>query len=104
MLPRGLPPHEMLPLILVGRGATLRLRNCVLVNSASLAACLQLGPGARLLAREEDGVRVVPASQLEDEFARWVGVHGGECVHAWGVLKEESEYSWRTRSHAVGRW
>ena len=40
------PADEPLPLILVGQGRTLRLRNLRLVNAASLAACLQLAPGA----------------------------------------------------------
>ena len=37
---------EPLPLLIVGAGATLRLRNVTIVNSASLALCLQLGAGA----------------------------------------------------------
>jgi hypothetical protein len=36
---------EPLPLILVGSGCTLRLRNVKVVNAASLAVCLQLAPG-----------------------------------------------------------
>lgn len=34
-----------LPLILIGSGRTLRLRNVRLLNAASLALCLQLAPG-----------------------------------------------------------
>jgi hypothetical protein len=36
---------EPLPLILIGSGRTLRLRNVRVVNAASLAICLQLAPG-----------------------------------------------------------
>lgn len=39
------PADEPLPLILIGAGCTLRLRNVRLVNAASLAVCLQLAPG-----------------------------------------------------------
>lgn len=39
------PADEPLPLILIGPGRTLRLRNVRLVNAASLAVCLQLAPG-----------------------------------------------------------
>ena len=39
------PADEPLPLILIGPGRTLRLRNLRLVNAASLAVCLQLAPG-----------------------------------------------------------
>lgn len=70
MLPRGLPSGEALPLILVGPGKTLRLRNTVVVHSNSLGVCLQLGAGGRLLAREEDGCRLVTSSRLEEEYAR----------------------------------
>ncbi|KAL4527774.1 hypothetical protein Ndes2437A_g02912 [Nannochloris sp. 'desiccata'] len=50
---------ELLPLILIGPGCTLRLKNLTLVNADSLAACLQLAPGARLLAQPSDGVKLV---------------------------------------------
>lgn len=48
-----------MPLIVVGRGKTLQLRNVRVSNQASLAACLSLGPGARLLAEPSDGVTVL---------------------------------------------
>ncbi len=50
---------ELLPLILIGPECTLRLKNLTLVNADSLAACLQLAPGARLLAQPSDGVKLV---------------------------------------------
>lgn len=50
---------ELLPLILIGSGCTLRLKNLTLVNADSLAACLQLAPGAKLLAQPSDGVKLV---------------------------------------------
>lgn len=57
-----------LPLILVGSGKTLQLRNVTLVNSTSLGACLQLMPGSRLLAEPRDGVQLLETSEgLEDE-------------------------------------
>lgn len=59
ILPPGLHPTESLPLILIGPARTLRLVNVTLVNSSSLAACLQLGPGASLVAEERDGARLV---------------------------------------------
>ena len=46
MLPEGLGASEALPLILVGEGKTLLLRNVTIVHAASLAACLQLSAGA----------------------------------------------------------
>ena len=41
------PADEPLPLILIGAGRMLRLRNVRLANAASLAVCLQLAPGGR---------------------------------------------------------
>lgn len=38
-------PEECLPLILVGAGKTLQLRNVIVLGAASLPACLHLGPG-----------------------------------------------------------
>lgn len=48
-----LPPpsaveQQVVPLILVGPGRTLRLRNVRVVHAASLPRCLQLGPGVRV--------------------------------------------------------
>lgn len=45
--PPCLNADEPLPLMLVGAGCTLRLRDVKLVNAASLAVCLQLAPGQR---------------------------------------------------------
>ncbi|KAL4858517.1 Vacuolar protein sorting-associated protein 13C [Chlorella vulgaris] len=61
---------EPLPLILVGSGCTLRLRNVKVVNAASLAVCLQLAPGAQLLATPEDGVELVDNVDADAELAR----------------------------------
>lgn len=47
MLPEGLGAGDALPLILVGEGKTLLLRNVRIVHAGSLAACLQLSAGAR---------------------------------------------------------
>ncbi|GFR52308.1 hypothetical protein Agub_g14845, partial [Astrephomene gubernaculifera] len=70
VLPPGLPPNESLPLIVVGPNRALQLRNVRIVNCASLPSCLSLGAGARFVAREEDGVRMVLAApELEREYA-----------------------------------
>ncbi len=45
VLPTGLDAQERLPLILVGAGTTLQLRNITIVHSPALAACLHLGAG-----------------------------------------------------------
>ena len=45
MLPAKAQLNGPLPLILVGSGKTLILKNVTVVNSASLATCLQLMPG-----------------------------------------------------------
>eukprot|EP00983_Pelagomonas_calceolata_P096642 1158152-Pelagomonas_calceolata.AAC.4 len=63
VLPPGLPPSEVLPLILVARNCTLQLRNVTVVNASSLPACLSMGPGGSLMAREEDGVAMVMAAE-----------------------------------------
>jgi hypothetical protein len=46
VLPAGLAESEALPLILIGAGKSMLLRNVRIVNAASLGACLQLGAGA----------------------------------------------------------
>ncbi len=45
VLPQDISVDEPLPLILIGPGKTLQLKNLKLVYAASLPACLQLGPG-----------------------------------------------------------
>ena len=51
-------PEEGLPLILVGAGKTLQLRNVTVHGAASLPACLHLGAG-----ESYSSVRAVPAVQ-----------------------------------------
>ena len=46
VLPQDVTVTDPLPLILVGMGKTLVLRNVRIVHAASLPACLQLAPGA----------------------------------------------------------
>ena len=65
VLPAALPAMEHVPLIVVGRGKVLRLRNVRVGNRGALAACLSLGPGARLVAEEGDGVKML---DNEDEM------------------------------------
>ena len=49
-------------MIVIGAGKQLVLRNVAIVHAESLPACLQLGPGARLLAESKDKVTVVHGS------------------------------------------
>ncbi|KAL4447306.1 hypothetical protein ABPG77_007339, partial [Micractinium sp. CCAP 211/92] len=70
---------EQLPLILIGAGRTLRLRSVRVVNSASLAVCLQLAPGAKLLASPDDGVELVDSLEADGELARHLT--GGPISH-----------------------
>ncbi|RMZ56118.1 hypothetical protein APUTEX25_004542, partial [Auxenochlorella protothecoides] len=68
-----LPPpsslDEPLPLVLVGTGCTLRLRNLRLLHADSLALCLRLAPGARLLAEPRDGVELVEGAAAHAALA-----------------------------------
>ena len=45
VLPKDLTVQDPVPVILVGPGRTLILKNVVLVHSQSLSACLQLAAG-----------------------------------------------------------
>ena len=45
VLPKGLTVQDPVPVILVGPGRTLILKNVTVENSASLPACLQLAAG-----------------------------------------------------------
>jgi hypothetical protein len=56
IFPEGIAAAEQLPLLVVGTGKTLKLCNVTIVHAESLAACLQLAPGARLVADSEDNV------------------------------------------------
>lgn len=59
ILPEGINIAEPLPLIVIGAGKQLVLKNVIIVHSESLPACLQLGPGARLVAESKDKVVMV---------------------------------------------
>ncbi len=48
ILPEGLHEGEALPLILIGVGKSLQLKDVKLVHAACLPACIQLGSGKRL--------------------------------------------------------
>ena len=48
ILPEGLHEGEALPLIIIGGGKSLQLKDVKLVHAASLPACIQLGSGAPL--------------------------------------------------------
>ena len=45
ILPEGLHEGEALPLIIIGVGKSLQLKDMKLVHAASLPACIQLGSG-----------------------------------------------------------
>ena len=47
ILPEGLHEGEALPLILIGVGKSLQLKDVKLVHAACLPACIQLGSGKR---------------------------------------------------------
>lgn len=64
-LPEDINIAEPLPLIVIGAGKALRLQNVTLVHSESLAACLQLGAGARLSAELDDGVKMIKGTDPE---------------------------------------
>ena len=46
VLPQDISVEEPLPLILIGPGKTLQLKNVKLVHAVSLPACLHLGAGS----------------------------------------------------------
>lgn len=56
VLPDCVPAIEHVPLLVVGRNKVLRLKNVRVINRQALAGVLLLGPGARLVAEESDGV------------------------------------------------
>lgn len=55
---------EVLPLIIIGAHKTLHLSNVQVVNTASLSACLQLGPGAQLIT--DVGVEMVETAAVHE--------------------------------------
>jgi hypothetical protein len=74
VLPDCVPAIEHVPLIVVGRGKTLRLRNVRVVNRQALAGVLLLGAGGRLLAEEGDGVTWHGPEELDrlrNKAGRW---------------------------------
>ena len=57
VLPKS--PKHKLPLIVVGSGKTLRLKNVSIVNSGSLPRVVDIKAGGRILMQPEDGVQVL---------------------------------------------
>ena len=49
ILPAGLNEGETLPLIMIGVGKSLQLKDVKLIHAASLPACIQLGSGMPLV-------------------------------------------------------
>ena len=85
VLPPGLAAAEALPLVVVGAGRTLVLRNVRVINAASLPACLQLGPGAKLVAREEDGVKMIAGGGSSSVVASAASMAGGARPSLYGA-------------------
>ena len=59
VLPQDISVDEPLPLILIGPGKTLQLKNLKLVHAASLPACLQLGPGTHTCIKAHNNAYVL---------------------------------------------
>ncbi|KAK9908805.1 hypothetical protein WJX75_003140 [Coccomyxa subellipsoidea] len=57
ILPEGISDGEAMPVIIVGAGKTLLLRDVKIVHAESLPACLQLGSGGQLVANPENKVQ-----------------------------------------------
>ncbi len=83
VLPQDISVDEPLPLILIGPGKTLQLKNLTLVYAASLPACLQLGPGTH-----------TSKCLYADESNYYVLRQG--CNFVWDVLllRHTSSLSW----------
>ncbi|GIL84694.1 hypothetical protein Vretifemale_13318, partial [Volvox reticuliferus] len=90
VLPPGLSPAESLPLIVIGANRALKLKNVRIVNCASLPPCLNLGPGAQLQAREEDGVKFVLADPEIDRQHSAVLAAAAEAAAAAAPLSAAS--------------
>lgn len=75
VLPEDIGVAEDLPLVVIGAGKALLLRNVTIVQAASLTSCLKLGAGAQLIARPEDNV-----SRVEGADPDLIQEMGGE-VH-----------------------
>ena len=73
VLPEGINIAEPLPLIVIGAGKQLVLKNTIIVHADSLPACLQLGPGARLVAESKDKVTMVKGSDpnMPEDLQVW---------------------------------
>lgn len=91
VLPAAVPSIEHVPLIVVGRGVTLRLRNVKLINQAALAGVLSLGPGGQLVAEEADGVTwhgPEETLRLRNKAGRWVVWWWWACEGRWTECDE----------------
>jgi hypothetical protein len=77
VLPRAVPPAERVPLIIVGRGKTLRLRNVRVANAGALAGCLSIAAGGRLVAESEEGVEMDEGDFDLDEASSMFWADGG---------------------------
>ena len=73
ILPEGINIAEPLPLIVIGAGKQLVLKNVLIVHADSLPACLQLGPGARLVAESKDKVTMIKGSDpaMPEDLQVW---------------------------------
>jgi hypothetical protein len=64
VLPPDQHPSSSIPLIVLGGECCLRLKNAMIYNADSLAACLSLGPGSRLYLEAVDGVELVNSAPV----------------------------------------
>eukprot|EP00884_Botryococcus_braunii_P010315 jgi/Botrbrau1/19285/Bobra.0073s0028.1 len=86
ILPEGICGEEGLPLILVGPGKTLHLRDVKIVHAASLPACLQLSAGAQLFAHPADNVYRLEGSDSElDTHSASPGGRSPARSISWGA-------------------
>ena len=77
VLPQDISVDEPLPLILIGPGKTLQLKNLKLVYAASLPACLQLGPGTNTCNKPHNYVYVLMSaiSMISGKAAIFIVTH-----------------------------
>jgi vacuolar protein sorting-associated protein 13A/C len=105
VLPSAVPSVEFVPLIVVGRGVTLRLRNVRLINQAGLAGVLALAPGARLLAEVADGVSwhgPEEALRLRNKAGRHIAVQAATQPHELEQPPGPAQGAMSIAVHAVG--
>lgn len=71
ILPAEIDISNELPLIVMGTGTTLRLKNVSIFNAQSLSSCVSMKPGSKLLVQISDAVQLFKHSpmHLKDPMA-----------------------------------